>query len=102
MQDTSRDDKALGLPQFNAASFQIDNETTLDDKEKLIIVVVLVPVIFSLDNAEPDDRTVDLAKSLICTICPCRRRSMPAHPPVPTADNRHSGAWRTDITALPA
>ena len=51
--------------QLDGAVFEVDDESTLDHVEELVEVIVLVPVIFALDDAEPDDRVVHLAERLV-------------------------------------
>ncbi len=65
MQHSSRHNKALFWPEFLRPPFQIDQETSLNDIEELVEIVVLVPVVFALHDSETDDRVVDLAKSLV-------------------------------------
>jgi hypothetical protein len=61
MHDALGYDKTLARLQINALAFEIDDEMTVKDKEEFIVVVVLVPVILALHDAEADDRFVDLA-----------------------------------------
>ena len=65
MNDSSRDDKALLLDKLDAPILEIDDETTFDDKEELVVIVMLVPVVLALQDAETDDRIVHLAKRLV-------------------------------------
>src|SRR5262249_43073777 len=75
------DDRPLGRPramhdalghyepltrtQLHRAPFQIDEKATLHDVEKLILVIVLVPVVLALHDAEADDGIVHAAESLV-------------------------------------
>ncbi len=65
MHDPFGHDKALVGVQFNRALFHFDDKAPLQNKEKLIVVIVLVPVILALHDAEPHNRIIDLAQSLI-------------------------------------
>jgi hypothetical protein len=53
------------VAEFDGAILEIDQELTFDDVEKFIVVVVFVPVIFSLDDTETDDGLVHLTESLV-------------------------------------
>ena len=44
---------------------KIDDEKALEDKEELVIGIVLMPVIFSLHDPEPHDGIVHLAEGLV-------------------------------------
>jgi len=65
MDDSLRYDKALLLVKLNASILEVYDKATVEDKEELIIVVVLVPVILALQDAQPNDRVVDLAQRLV-------------------------------------
>ena len=65
MDDSPRYDKTLLPVQLNTPVLEIDNEATVEDKEELIIVVVLMPMILTLQDAKPNDRVVDLAERLV-------------------------------------
>ena len=58
-------DEALLRPEINRAIFQIDQETSFDDVKEFINVRVFVPVIFTFDNSETNDRVVHLAQRLV-------------------------------------
>jgi hypothetical protein len=45
--------------------FQINDEMTVEDKEELVVVVVLVPVILALHDPKSNDRIVHFAESLV-------------------------------------
>ena len=45
--------------------FKIDEQLSLDDIEKLVIIRVLMPVIFAFDNAESNDGIIHSHKRLI-------------------------------------
>src|SRR6201988_2320299 len=63
--DPLRDNKAFSGLEIHTAIFQIDDEVSVEHEEELIVVVVLVPMIFALHDAETDDGDVDLAEGLI-------------------------------------
>jgi hypothetical protein len=65
MQNAFWHHKTVPRPQFNGPVFEIDQEPAFDDIKEFVIVVVFVPVVFTLDHADPDNRSVDLAKRLI-------------------------------------
>ena len=46
-------------------SFQVDQKLSLKAEEELIIFVMLMPVIFALHHAKPNDRAVHLTERLI-------------------------------------
>jgi hypothetical protein len=45
--------------------FDVNLEPALDDQEELVLGIVLVPVEFALDNAEPNDCVVDGRQRLV-------------------------------------
>src|SRR6516165_2461604 len=59
------DDKALIGQELDRSLLEIDYESAAQDVEKLIIIVVLVPVVLALHYAEPHDGIVHPAKRLI-------------------------------------
>src|SRR5580692_9928990 len=61
MQQTFTHDKRLALRQIHDTVFKVNQEVPANDKEELIFCIVLVPMIFALHDAQPDDRLVDLA-----------------------------------------
>ena len=65
MHNAFADGCALVGSEFNGAVLQINEESALEDEEEFVVVVVLVPVEFSLYNADPYDRAVHLSKSLV-------------------------------------
>ena len=65
MDDPPRHDKTLLRVKFNAPILEVDNEAAVEDKEELVIVVVLMPMILTLQDAKPNDRVVDLAQRLV-------------------------------------
>jgi hypothetical protein len=58
-------DKAFPRLQINRLVFQVDDEVTVKDKEELIVVVMLVPVVLALHHAQAHDGIVDLAERLV-------------------------------------
>src|SRR5271166_1628311 len=54
--------EALARRQLDGAALQVDQEPSLQDVEELILIVVLVPVVLALNDAEPDHRVVDPAE----------------------------------------
>jgi len=59
------DDESLSRRQINGALLQIDQESAADHVEKLILIVVVMPVIFTLDHAQSDNRFVHPAECLV-------------------------------------
>jgi len=45
--------------------FEIDQEMSMENEKKFIDVFVFVPVIFTLNHRQPNDRIVHLAKRLV-------------------------------------
>ena len=58
------DDKALIGQELDRSSVEIDYESAAQDVEKLIIIVVFVPVVLALHYAEPSDCTIGRRPSL--------------------------------------
>src|SRR5687768_16843396 len=50
---------ALARLEVDRLAFQVDDEVTLEDKKELVIVVMLVPVILTLQDTKPDHGLVD-------------------------------------------
>ena len=65
MQDAFRDHHSLARIQFDGAAFEVDEQAAIGDVEEFVIVVVLVPVIFALDDTEPYYGIVHLAERLV-------------------------------------
>jgi len=59
------DDKALIGQEFDRSPLEIDYKSAAQDVEKLVIIVVFVPVVLALHYAEPHDGIVHPAKRLI-------------------------------------
>src|SRR5579871_6750576 len=58
-------DEALARAEIDRALLQIDQEMPFEDEEELVQVVVLVPVILALHDAEANDGIVDPAQRLV-------------------------------------
>lgn len=65
MDDAFGHDKSLLRLKIDGAVFKINDEVALEDKEKLIVVLVCVPVILALHDTKANDRVIDLAESLV-------------------------------------
>jgi hypothetical protein len=57
--------EALPRLQLHNSILKVYKERTLQDEEKFIIIVVLVPMIFALHHTEPNHRSVHLTESLV-------------------------------------
>src|SRR5205807_2594388 len=68
-----RNDEAFESLQIDRAVLEIDDEVPLEDKEELIVAIVLVPVILALHHPEADDGVVDLAECLVVPAVPAVR-----------------------------
>ena len=60
-----RNNEALLRKQLDGPILELDHEAAGHDVEELVQVVMFVPVILALDDAEPHHRLVDLAESLV-------------------------------------
>jgi hypothetical protein len=58
--------------QVEATILEIDKQLAADHVEELIFVVVLMPMIFAVDNSEPDDRLVHFAQRLVVPLIAAR------------------------------
>jgi hypothetical protein len=65
MHHALRNDEAFIGLELDRSPLEINYESAAQDVEKLIVVVVLVPVILALHDAEPHDGIVHPAKCLI-------------------------------------
>lgn len=65
MHHPSRYGYALMGIQFNRSLFRIDEQLSLDDKKEFIVVIMLVPVVFSLDDPQPHYALVHPGQRLI-------------------------------------
>src|SRR5262245_17315624 len=55
MHHTPGHDESLLWLEFHDAILKIDQQATINHKEELVIVVVLVPVVFALNHTEAHD-----------------------------------------------
>jgi|tagenome__1003787_1003787.scaffolds.fasta_scaffold20647056_1 hypothetical protein len=67
-------DKGLPRPEFRNFVFQVDQQFAFDDVEKLVIVIVLVPVIFAFDHSESHYGSIHLTKRLVVPLVRSRIR----------------------------
>ena len=65
MKHALRHRESLLGSELDGAAFEINDEPTLDDKEELIFVVVLVPVKFTLQYAHANDTVIHLTERLV-------------------------------------
>ena len=75
---------ALPRSKIDGTILEIDQEPAADHVEELIFVIVFVPMIFAVDDSEPDDRLVHFAQRLVVPLIgagtdeTAGRRSFPA------------------------
>ena len=65
MHNALRNHKALPRNKLDDTSFQIDQKAPFKDVKKLVIIIVLVPVVFPLENPHPDDGIIYFAERLV-------------------------------------
>ncbi len=65
MPDAFGNDKSLLWLQINRAIFEIDDKVPLQDKEKLVVVVMFVPVVLALHDPQANNGVVHLAERLV-------------------------------------
>ena len=65
MNDALWHNKALLLGKLDTSILEINDETTVEDKEELVVIVVLVPMVFALHDAEANDRIVHFTQRLV-------------------------------------
>ena len=65
MQDSFGNNGALSRTKFDCPAFEINQQLALDNIEKFVVVIMLVPVIFALHNAKTNHRAVHLAEGLV-------------------------------------
>ena len=58
-------DKPLSRRQLNDSIFEINQELAFDNIKKFVDVRVRMPMIFTFDDAEPDNRVVNLGQGLV-------------------------------------
>lgn len=86
MDDALRYDKALLRAQLDNSILEIHDEPAFEDKEELVIVVVFMPVIFTLHDTQPNNRVVDLAQRLVVPAIGRRCGQMKERPPRSATD----------------
>ena len=65
MRHTLWNDEALIGQELDRSPLEIHDEPTAQDVEKLIVIVVFVPMVLALHDAEPHNGVVHLAQRLI-------------------------------------
>src|SRR3954452_9736725 len=65
MDHAPRNHKSLARLEVDRSALEIDDEVSVEHKKELIVLVVLVPVILALHDAETDHGVVDLAERLV-------------------------------------
>src|SRR5438270_4083964 len=60
-----RYNESLARSEFNGAVFKIDEQLAFDYVEKLVVIVVFVPVIHAFDDSNSYHRSVHLAERLV-------------------------------------
>src|SRR6266436_3491367 len=63
--DTFGNDEALPRVESYRPPFEIDQKLTLNDVEKLVVLFVLVPMVFTTKNPQPHDCAIHLAERLV-------------------------------------
>ena len=58
-------DETLPRRKLNDAIFEVDQEPAIEHEEKFIDIVMLMPVIFTLNYRHPDDCVVHFAERLV-------------------------------------
>ena len=61
MHDALRNDKALSRTKLDHPIFKIDQQSAFEDEEELVVAIMFMPVVFTLNDANPDDGFVYLA-----------------------------------------
>src|SRR4029077_9393998 len=65
MDDALGYDIAMPRLQINGLPFEIDDEVPIQDKEKLVVFVVLMPVVLALHHSQADNGVVHFAQGLV-------------------------------------
>jgi hypothetical protein len=65
MPHSTRNDEALTRSKIDNAIFKIDQKMAIEHKEEFINVAMRVPVIFTLQNAQPNDCVIYFAERLV-------------------------------------
>src|SRR5262245_15310132 len=89
MNDALRYDIPMPGREIDGLSFEIDDEVPVKDKEELVIVVVLVPVVFALHHAQTDHGVVHLAQRLVVPLVLYLRDQ--------TRDINAAERWKQDV-----
>src|SRR5690242_3898040 len=74
MYNAFRHHESLSRRQLHRAILEINHKSSLDYVEKFIIVVVLMPVILALYDAQPHHRSIHLAERLVVPLVRTRVR----------------------------
>src|SRR5690348_1302798 len=72
MEHALGNDSALPRTKLHGAAFEVNQQLPFDNVEKLIIIVMLVPVIFALYHTKTDDRAIHLTESLVVPLVGAR------------------------------
>src|SRR4051794_28952365 len=59
------DDKSLSRRKLDRAVFKVNQQLTINNIKEFVLLLVVVPMILTLYNPEPDDRIIHLAESLV-------------------------------------
>lgn len=65
MDDTFRNGIALVCAERYRFVFQVNEQRTFENEEELVFSIMLVPMKVALENAQPNDAIVHLAKGLV-------------------------------------
>jgi hypothetical protein len=65
MPHTFGNNETLSRSEIHSATFEVDEKTSIKNEKEFIDVVVLVPVILTLDHGHPDHRIIHLAERLV-------------------------------------
>ena len=52
MNDALRDNEPLSRVELNSAAFKIDNQPAFDNVKEFVVVIVLVPMVFTFNDAK--------------------------------------------------
>ena len=65
VQDSLRDHEPLARREFDRPILEVDEKLAFDHIEELVVLIVLVPVVFAFDHAEPHHGAIHLAERLV-------------------------------------
>jgi hypothetical protein len=65
MEDSFGDDEGLAGRQSHGSVLQVDQELAFDNVEEFVVMMVLVPVVFALNDGDADDGFIDFAEGLV-------------------------------------